>query len=229
MATSGSVDFSLTCRQVINEAMTLIGQRTEGMPALPAYDAEEARNALNLMLKSWSVKLRQWLQTESTITPIASTASYALASKAYTIQSIRRRRSNIDTPLIQLSREEYFSGTPSKAATGVPNSFYYDPQRATGTVYLWPAPNADFVSNWTLRYTYTRQIEDVDSLDNDLDVPQEWLEAVCYSLADRLAIRYPALDPQQRADIKERAAILYQGLADFDQEDTSVFLQPSMR
>ena len=228
MATSGSVDFNLTCRNVIEEATTIIGVRSEGMTSIPAYDAEEARRSLNLLLKSWSVKLHKWLKTESTITPLAATASYALTPKPYKVLSIRRRLSNIDVPLTQLSYEQYFD-LPNKASTGVPNSFAFNPQRTTGTVYLWPTPDSNFVTNGSLRYTYTRQIEDVDSLDNDLDVPQEWFEALCFSLADRLAIKYPAVDAQQRADLKERAAILYQGLVDFDQEDTSLFLSPSFQ
>lgn len=227
MPTSGSSDFSLNARNVVYEAMTLIGVRSEGAPAVEAYDAQEALRALNLMLKSWSVKLHQWLQTEGTITPLASTAAYLLTPKAYKVASIRSRIASNDLPLIAMSREQYYD-LPTKAQTGRPLQFFYDPQQATGTVYLWPTPDASFAASGALRYTYSRQIQDLDSLDDDLDVPQEWLEALCYSLADRLAIKYPAVGAQARADIKERAAVLYQGLSDFDQEDVSLFFQPDM-
>lgn len=224
MATSGSINYTLTAAQVVNEAMSLLGVKTP-VNALSSEDMAEGLSTLNLMLKTFAVRLHRWLMTEGTIAPLLATASYALAIKAHKVISIRRRVSNLDTPLIALSREEYYA-LPSKAATGTPNSYYYDPQLATGTVYLSPTPDAGFVANGTLRMTYTRVIEDVDAAANNLDIPVEWLEACIYNLADRLAAKYPAVDPTERGMIAARAKSLFETLTWHDQEDTSLFFQP---
>jgi hypothetical protein len=225
MALSGSTDYALTGLGLVREAMDIVGVRAEGME-LSDYDLQQGLTTLNLMLKSWSVKLHLWLKTEGTIVPLASTASYTLAAKPYKILSIRSRVSSVDATLEALSREEYFE-LPTKSATGTPTSYYFDPQRASGTVYLWPTPDTTFAASGSLLYTYARQIQDVDAKENDLDLPQEWTEALVYSLADRLAIKYDAMGAQKRADIKERAAILYDGLTAFDQEDGSLYLSPA--
>jgi hypothetical protein len=230
MAVSGSSDFALTARDYINEAAMQISLRSEGMPALSAFDAQEALRSLNLLLKTWSIPLHQWLTEEATLTPLLATATYALtgvASKPYRVLSMRRRVSNIDIPMEAISREEYFD-LPTKTQTGTPLSFYYDSQRDNGTIYLWPTPDASFVASGSLPYTYTRQIQDADTLDDDLDIPQEWTEAVIYGLARRLMIKYPSVDPIVRAEIRDAADKLYAQLTNFDQEDTSVFLQPSL-
>lgn len=219
MATSASTDFNRTAADIVNKAMRLCGVKGQGS-ALSAAEMEDGLEALNLMLKTWSTNRRLSLLAEGTITPLLATASYALSAKALRVLSVRRRVSGNDVPLIELSREEYYD-LPTKAATGTPNSFYYDPQRTTGTVYLWPTPDAGFVANGSLRYTYRRVIEDIDAQGNDLDLPQEWFEAIAYNLADRLGDEYPH-EGQDR--IAKRAAELLAQLEGFDQEPASLFM-----
>lgn len=107
------------------------------------------------------------------------------------ITDMRRRHSlgssNIDTPVTQiLGRRDYFM-LPNKTDTGIPVQAYYDPQRDTGRLYIWPAP--DTVDDH-LRFTYSRPLEDFDSLANDPDFPSEWLKALSFNLAVDLAPKY---------------------------------------
>lgn len=227
MATSGSTDYSLTARQIATAALEMLGVIALGDTPEAEHSAK-ALEQLNLMVKTWSATPdpKLWLLTEGTQALTVSTASYVLTAPRKVL-SVRRRTSNIDTPLIELSRSDYFD-TPTKSATGIPNSWFFDRQRASKTLYLWPAPDTTTAANTTLQYTYLRVIEDLDTLDDDFDVPQEWLEPLEVSLAARLILpfRVHITDPNGAALIQQRAETLYAQLSSYDEEEASVFLQP---
>jgi hypothetical protein len=87
----------------------------------------------------------------------------------------------------ELTRQEY-DAYPDKTVTGLPTTFYYDPQQATGTVYIWPALAA--AAGETLEITYERELEDTDELNAGLDTPVNWEEAIHFNLAARLGPSY---------------------------------------
>lgn len=223
MATSGSVDFSLTAREIIAEAFK-VAKIVSGGETPTATEMADAETTLNLMLKTWSAKEHLWIRTEGTQALSASTASYAITG-ARRMLSVRRRTSSIDTPMNELSREEYYD-LPNKSGTGTPVSWYFDPQRSTRTLYIWPTATAAVAANTALYFTYLRVIEDIDDLENDPDVPQEWLEALIYSLAARLALSYGS-DALQ--NVTAIANGLVGDLASQDQEPVSVYFQPGRR
>jgi hypothetical protein len=231
MATSGSTNFSLTARQIATVALQLVG--VCGMGETPATeDADAALLQLNLMVKTWGAdpKPKLWQLTETSLTLLASTASYNLVTTpgARKVIEVRRRTSNADIPLQPYSREEYLS-EPSKTATGMPRAWWFDPQRASRTLYVVGVPDATIAASTTLRYTYLRVLEDLDALDDDFDVPQEWLEVLQYGLAARLSLPYDLFltSPAKAAKIEERAAALYGQLSAYDEEGASIFLQPA--
>jgi hypothetical protein len=227
MATSGSTDFSLDGTGICTAALELLGVVPIG-DTPSAEDAARAQQHLNFMLKTWGADPdpKLWLITEGTQALSAATANYAL-SGARKILSVRRHTSGIDTPLMEWSRQTYYD-QPNKASTGYPTSYYFDPQRAAKTLYVWPVPDSTIAGSTTLQYTYLRVIEDVDDLSNDLDVPQEWLEVIQYSLAARLSIPYKLhlTDPNGAALIQQRAEALYGQLSSYDEEPASAFFQP---
>lgn len=228
MATSGSSDYSLNARQIATAALELVGVVAVGDEP-EANDAAKALEQLNLMVKTWGADPdpKLWLITEGSQALTASTANYVF-SAARKVISARRRTSNIDTPMIEWARSDYYD-QPNKGSLGYPTAYYFDPQRAARTLYVWPVPSAAIAANTTVEYTYLRVIEDLDSLNDDFDVPQEWLEALQYSLAARLAVPYDLYltNPVKAAKIEERAASLYAQLSSWDDEDAPVLFQPA--
>jgi hypothetical protein len=197
-----------------------------------AADMSAALKAANLMVKTWSADPdpKLWLETEGTVTLIASTASYTL-SAARKVMSARRRTgtgtATNDTPIAVIGRQEYLDRA-NKFSTGAPLEVYFDPQRAARILYVWPVPDATIAASTTIPYTYLRVIEDLDALDDDFDVPQEWVEVIQYGLAARLALPYDLhlINPAKAQKIEERAAQLYAQLSSYDEESASVFFQP---
>jgi len=159
-------------------------------------------------------------------TVYAYTAADDLIDRPLRIPSIERSNQNaspeIDTPMGKMSRDQYRS-LPIKTTTGVPNQYYYDPKRSTGTLYIWPAPQ---VITDLLKINYLRPIQDFDSTANDPDFPQEWLETLKYQLATRLAAEYGRV---LRPDVAAIAADLLETLKGWDVEDTDTFFQPDFQ
>jgi hypothetical protein len=116
---------------------------------------EDGLSSLNLIIKS---KLRTtdrlFLRTAGSVTLIADTEVYAQAS-ALRMLSVRRRDSNDDdTPMQELSRQEYEDLPNKTSSSSIPVAWYFDPQQASGTLYVWPAPSSTAASDFTLATTY---------------------------------------------------------------------------
>lgn len=191
MTVSNSVDFNLSANEIVIEARRKVGVHDDEEP-LEAQDLLTGMRALTMMLKTWQAEgVMCWTLTEGTLT-LTATESYLFgAGGAFTtvpldITSVRINRGSNDIPMYRLSREDYFN-LPNKTTTGYPTQFYYDRQRSGGTLYVWPSPDA---SLGTLKFTYRRLIMDMDASVDNPDVPQEWLEAMIYGLAKRLAENY---------------------------------------
>lgn len=231
MSTSSSTNFSLTTNQIIEESFDIAGVGSEG-EAISADQYARARRSLNMIVKHWGGDERLWLKTEASVTLVASQATYALATlfsvKPMRVLSVRRRVTSgtIDTPLIELSRQEYFD-LPNKNIDSVPTQFYYDPQRDTGTLYVWPRPSTATATDQTLQLTYLRKIEDFDNSNDDPDLPQEWLRALCYTLAGELALKY-GVAADLRGEIAARASSYYEKISGWDIEPASIYIQPDL-
>lgn len=182
MPTSGSTDYVLNARQVVTHALKIL--RVVAASETPsAEDMEDSIEALNLMLKSWQMTMPNlWRRAEGSVSLVSATASYVLAS-AYRIESARFRQNGRDLPMELLTRDEY-QDMPLKTTLGIPTQYYFDPQRATGTLYVWPVLAA--AAGETIQYTYQRRFEDIDSANDDIDIPQEYLQTVAYNLAENL-------------------------------------------
>lgn len=173
----------------------------------------------------------------TTVTLLApTTGSAAAGNQVYTYQnnivrplrivSARRRSMTsapnyLDTQMIGLSRIDY-RNMPNKFANGVITQWFYDPRggaNATGRIFLWPTPS-DVTS--TVSFTWLRPIQDFLSAANSPDMPQEWLDALVWNLAYRMAPEYDC-PPAQYSMVKEQAAMTLQNAMGFDREPESYF------
>lgn len=196
---SGSVNFVVTCHQIITDAYTHIGCLAEG-ESLTTYREEYALRQLNKMIKAWSVQgYRLWTILEGSLTLVAAQRSYTIGSggnlnipRPLRVLNARFRDSDgIDIPVDVVPRNEYFD-QPNKGATGQTTMIFYDPQftgssrTPKGTLYVWPVLASG--ESGTIQFTYTQYIQDIDDCDlDDTPLPVEWSEALSWGLAARLA------------------------------------------
>lgn len=224
MATSGSVNFSLNAGQIIEKAFHVLGKAAEG-EALSSRMYDDGLSSLNLMLKTWGANEHLWIKTERSLALVGGQAAYALDPKPGRVLSVRRQTQNIDVPMNEMARDTYFNQPTKTSSASTPVSWYYDPQAFTGTLYLWPAPSVQTATNTTVNMTYLRRIQDMDASGDDLDMPQEWLQAVVWNLANELETEYPVNDGRLAGKIERKAAQLLGALEAWDTEPASIYFQ----
>lgn len=178
--------------------------------------------------------------SNNTITLNASVASWnsgALVAtyttqlqRPLSIQSARVRDNNgFDRPVWVKPRNDYMM-IPQKQATSTPMVIYYSPQLTDGILYCWPTPSD--VSQ-RLKITYLRTIQDFDSSSDNPDLPQEWLEAMTYNLAVRVAPAYglnlTTAGLQGNPDLIRMANQFLEDLKAWDAEQPYIQIVPNWR
>lgn len=133
------------------------------------------------------------------------------------ISSVRvEGESGTITNLLKLSRHEYFR-LNNKAASGRPHSFYFDRQRDSGTLYIYPVPDS---GEYRLRATFHRELQDFDASTDTPDLPQSWLQALVQNLAVELAPYFGKED--KAAKIEARAVRHLNNIRAWDSEHASL-------
>lgn len=124
-----------------------------------------------------------------------------------------------ETPIKMLSRLDY-QALPNKSSGGTINQAFYDPQLATGYLYLWLGP---LTTTDLVKFTYHRPIEDFNAAGDNPDFPIEWGMAMIFNLA---LIKSSGMDYEvpanKRREIAEMAAMYYDAVAGFDRENEAV-------
>lgn len=221
MATSGSSDYTLTARQIIEFSLRKTNLLALGQSADNDM-VDAALTELNVMCKEWMKHAQIWRLSEASLTPTANTATISMsAANPYRVIDCRfRNASSRDTPMEEMTRQEYFA-MPIKTTTGTPTTWFFDPQRTTNTLYIWPVLAS--VSTETIQATYQRRFEDVDDLSNEVDITQDNLSAVGYNLAARLADNF-GRSGGHIDRIIQRAAMLFESMLDADRPEVIRFV-----
>jgi hypothetical protein len=187
-----------------------------------AEDAETARLGLRAMIRTWAAAgVRLWLDDQQSVTLVAATASYTLSPRTLEIRDAYRRLDDNDTPVRVITREEY-NRLPNKAAQGDPFLVWPDRQRAQTVIRVYPVPSA---TQGTLSLSTRRQVLDVDDLAEEVEIPPEWLEALIYNLAVRIA---PDFNIEPRKDVVDMAIELY-GILEGQSREGSLYMRPRRR
>jgi hypothetical protein len=181
-----AVTGTYTNRQILTDAFRKIGVVAED-DDMNADQASAGTRVLSRMLKALQNKgANLWTYTSQTVT-LTTAASYTMSPvRPLRILNVNFNDGSTETPMQELTRDEYKT-LPVKTTTGTPTTYYYDRQRESALLYIWPVLSS--ASGETLEVDYEREIEDVD-LDDAADVPGEWYDAVVYGLASRLSDDY---------------------------------------
>lgn len=232
MAVSNSTDFSISASGLVRKARAKLGVDASEED-LQAHELQEGLDTLNMMLKAWQADgIMYWLMTEGTLTLVQGQASYSFATGGdfttvpFDMVDMRITRNSTDLPMVELSREEYYD-LPIKDNQGYPTQWFYDRQRSSGTLYVWPAPDA---TAGTLKFTYRRSIMDMDASDDDIDLPQEWYNAIVWNLAEEMIPEYGPIDQVTAALVVRKAGDTYAKVQAFNiaEGEGSVMIRPGM-
>jgi hypothetical protein len=211
MSTSGSISTLATARQVIDLAAEKVGIKGQGS-ALSASDADIAMRHLNWMLKGWQADgCHLFREFEDTATFAIDTATVTLSPRVLDVMEARVVRGTTHRTLGRWERGQYVS-IPNKTASGVPTAYVLTKGINSITMTVWPVPTV----STDVIYTASRVIEDITSLDDNLDLPQEWTECVFYNLAKRLGQNNGFAATPDGVVLAQHADALYRHLSSMD-------------
>lgn len=225
MTTSGIINFQPTTLEILEWAFNNLGIAQEGEPLTPRMYSDGLRS-LNGLLQTFSANPHLWTATENTLALVAGQAAYVVSPRALRVTNCRYRRQGIETPMTEMSRQEYLDQPNKTISPAIPVSFYFDPKVDIGTLYLWPPPSAQTVAQgYDIRYDYIRFFDVQTASNETLDLPSQWIEPVVWNLSKRLMTQYPVNDPNVAALVLSQAADTLADLLAWDNEPASLFLQ----
>lgn len=226
MTVSGTITYEPTTLEIVTGMFNVLGVAQEGESLTPRMYADGLR-AFNGLIQTLSAHPHLWTATQNTLTLVADEPSYVVSPRALRIVGCRYRYQGIETPMTQWSRQEYLDQPNKTVSPSIPVNFYFDPQVASGTLYLWPAPSAQTVAlGYDIRYDYQRFIDIMTATNETLDFPQQWIEPITWNGAKRLLSQYPVNDPNLMNFVLGMAAETWGILTGFDNETASLFMQP---
>jgi len=101
-----------------------------------------------------------------------------------------------EIPMPKISLDSY-SNLPDKTFLSRPTEFWYDKQAAAqggqNIVTVWPLPDTEFTFFQYVLYI-KRQIQDVGTMIQEIEVPQRWYKFVIADLAVELCLEIPESD-----------------------------------
>jgi hypothetical protein len=132
-----------------------------------------------------------------------------------------------EIPLGQLNRDSYVNQT-NKVFPGRPSNYYFLRDLPEPVIYLWPAPFSAAEQAQLVLWRH-RQIMDTENLQQEVEVPQRWLEAITNGLAARMAAETPAVDASLIPVLEQRAAVSMQRAWDGDGDGSPIQINPGIR
>ena len=131
-----------------------------------------------------------------------------------------------EIPLGLLNRDDYVNQS-NKVFPSRPNSYWFQRDLPSPVVNIWPAPYLAAEQEQLILWRQ-RQIMDTTNLQQDVEVPQRWLEAIVNGLAARMAAETPAVDANLIPVLDQKAAMSIQRAWDGDNDGSPTKINPGI-
>ena len=131
-----------------------------------------------------------------------------------------------EIPLGQLNRDSYVNQS-NKVFPGRPSNYYFQRDLPQPIVNLWPAPFSAAEQAQLVLWRH-RQIMDTQNLQQDVEIPQRWINAIVDGLAAAVAGETPSVDMQLMAILAQKAAISLQRAWDGDNDGSPIQINPGI-
>ncbi len=131
-----------------------------------------------------------------------------------------------EIPLGRLNQDDY-TALPNKTFAGRPLQFWLNRQRVYPVMNTWPV--CDFGNRYDQFTVWrNRYIQDVGTLNEELDIPQRWFDAICWALAEKLSDEYPEVDGVLAGKITSKAASTWFEAQQEERDNSPTMLQPNI-
>jgi hypothetical protein len=131
-----------------------------------------------------------------------------------------------EIPLGTLNRDTYTQQS-NKVFPSRPNSYWFQRDIPIPVLHIWPAPFAAAEQAQLILWRH-RHIMDTENLQQEVEVPQRWLEAIVNGLAARMAAETPQVDMNLIPVLEQRAAMSLQRAWDGDNDGSPTYINPGI-
>jgi hypothetical protein len=168
-----------------------------GQSSLPE-DINDCFNMLNMMIAQWQ-RRRYMVYNLKTVSLTATGAtSYTIGlgqqfntERPAKIEAAFFRMQGgstlpVDYPLQVLRAKEDYDRISIKTLNAFPEYVFYDSAYPVGNVFVWPVPN----NQYQIFLTVMTQLQSFQNLSEVIVMPNEYLDAMQWNLADRITAMY---------------------------------------
>lgn len=131
-----------------------------------------------------------------------------------------------EIPLGQLNRDGYVNQS-NKVFPGRPSNYYYQRNLPDPVVNIWPAPFSAAEKAQLILWRH-RQIMDTQNLQQDVEIPARWLDAIINMLAAHVGAETPQVDAGLVATLEQKSVITLQRAWDGDNDGSPTQIQPNI-
>ena len=131
-----------------------------------------------------------------------------------------------EIPLGNLNRDAYVQQS-NKVFPGRPNSYWFQRDIPEPVVNIWPAPFLAAEQAQLIVWRH-RQIMDTQNLQQEVEIPQRWIEAIVNGLAAKVASETAAVDMNLIPILEQRAAMTVQRAWDGDNDGSPIQINPGI-
>jgi len=131
-----------------------------------------------------------------------------------------------EIPLGNLNRDAYVQQS-NKVFPGRPNSYWFQRDIPEPVVNIWPAPFLAAEQAQLIVWRH-RQIMDTQNLQQEVEIPQRWIEAIVNGLAAKVASETAAVDMNLIPILEQRAAMTVQKAWDGDNDGSPIQINPGI-
>lgn len=131
-----------------------------------------------------------------------------------------------EIPMGLLNRDSFVAQS-NHAFQGRPLTYWFQRNIAQPQLNLWPVPNLAAEHQQLIVWRH-RHIMDVGTLQQSLDIPQRWFEAICAGLASKVAAETPAVDINLIPKLEQTAAMALQKAWEGDSDGSPTQINPGI-
>jgi hypothetical protein len=139
------------------------------------------------------------------------------------IDTVRLSNGFQEIPMSQMSRDTYNS-LPSKRTPGRPDQYYFNKQ-IDPELTLWPEPSD---TTAFVRVRRQRQVQDVGTLQQTLEIPSRWYEPVIWKLASVLAFELENVEEKRRLECAAFAATSISEAENTETDGSPFYMRPNI-
>lgn len=131
-----------------------------------------------------------------------------------------------EIPMGVLNKDTYVAQS-NKVFNGRPLTYWFQRDLRNPVMNLWPAPNAAAEHQQLIVWRH-REIMDTENLQQEVEIPRRWLEAIINGLAARVAAETPAVDANLIGVLEGRAAASLQAAWEGDSDGAPTQINPGI-